>query len=97
MQKQYFRWILIILMLFTTLLLFMNLYFENRDYKKVSQEKIILKAENHSVYLKRGEEIISSYDIVLENLPISDRKALQSGIEFNSLAQAKKVVEDYDG
>ncbi len=43
------------------------------------------------------EKLHSSYDVPIMFLPKNDREALQKGIEFNSLDEIVKFVEDYVG
>jgi len=43
------------------------------------------------------ERLQSSYDVPIMFLPKSDRESLKKGIEFNSLDEIIKFVEDYVG
>lgn len=57
-----------------------------------------LKSSEGIIGLYFGEEIVEEYDnVVLDNLPLGDRVSLERGIEFYSIEDAKRALEDFDG
>ena len=63
---------------------------ETKKYRLQSAEGIV------SIYL--GDELVEQYDdIIFENLPFADKVSLQNGIEFDSLEDAERALEDFDG
>ena len=64
----------------------------------MQDEPYTLKSYKNTVALYKGDEILEVYNgIVLNNLPISDRDALNKGIEFENRTDAELSVENYDG
>ena len=75
---------------------------QKEDSAKNPVQTYVLREDNGKValFIKNadGTEILhSSYDVPIMFLPKSDREALQKGIEFNSLDEIVKFVEDYVG
>lgn len=67
-------------------------------FGRMENEPFTLKAYNNTVALYKGEEILEVYDgIVLNNLPVTDRDALNKGINFENRTEAETSVENYDG
>lgn len=67
-------------------------------FDRMKNEPYTLKSYNNTVALYKGEEILEVYDgIVLNNLPITDRDALNKGIDFENRTEAETSVENYDG
>lgn len=72
------------------------------EIEKVSKEKYIVRANENKVslfirYSNGDEQIHSEYEIPVNLLPKSDRERLEKGIEFDSIAEIIKFVEDYMG
>jgi len=64
---------------------------ENKDYW-------ILQSYGNSVALINGENVVEVYSsIVLDTLPIEDKKMLDNGISFLTKEEAIMAIEDYDG
>ncbi len=62
------------------------------------QEDYKMTIEDNQVVLYRGDRFITVYSgIVPQNLPTQDRKALKSGIYFESRSEADRAAEDFDG
>lgn len=75
---------------------------QKEDSVKSSVQSYVLKEDNGKValFIKNTdgtENLHSSYDVPIMFLPKNDREALQKGIEFNSLDEIVKFVEDYVG
>lgn len=75
---------------------------QNEDSVKNSVQTYILREDKGKValFIKNTdgtENLHSSYDVPIMFLPKNDREALQKGIEFNSLDEIVKFVEDYVG
>lgn len=75
---------------------------QKEDSVKNSVQTYILREDNGKValFIKNTdgtENLHSSYDVPIMFLPKNDREALQKGIEFNSLDEIVKFVEDYVG
>ncbi len=75
---------------------------QKEDSVKSSVQTYILREDNGKVALfikttDGTENLHSSYDVPIMFLPKNDREALQKGIEFNSLDEIVKFVEDYVG
>lgn len=75
---------------------------QKEDSVKNSVQSYILREDNGKValFIKNidgTENLHSSYDVPIMFLPKNDREALQKGIEFNSLDEIVKFVEDYVG
>lgn len=67
-------------------------------FDRMENEPYTLKAYNNTVALFKGEEILEVFDgIVLNTLPITDRDALNKGIDFENRNEAEMSVENYDG
>lgn len=74
----------------------------NKDPEKNSVQNYVLREDGGKValFIKNTdgtENLHSSYDVPIMFLPKNDREALQKGIEFNSLDEIVKFVEDYVG
>lgn len=70
--------------------------------EKITKEKYILRSNENKVslfirYSNGDEQIHSEYEIPVNLLPKSDREKLEKGIEFDSIADIIKFVEDYMG
>lgn len=64
----------------------------------VGESIYVLRESDNTVTLYCDDTVVESYnDIAVETLPVSDRKRLQSGIEFKTADEARRAVEDYDG
>ena len=66
------------------------------------KEKYILRENENKVslfirYSNGDEHIHSEYEIAVNLLPKSDRERLKEGIEFNSVDDVIKFIEDYMG
>ena len=75
---------------------------QKEDPVKNSVQTYVLREDNGKVALfikstDGTEKLHSSYDVPIMFLPKNDRDALQKGIEFNSLDEIVKFVEDYVG
>ncbi len=75
---------------------------QTEDPAKNSVQSYILREDKGKValFIKNAdgtEKLHSSYDVPIMFLPKNDREALQKGIEFNSLDEIVKFVEDYVG
>ena len=90
---------LLILIISVALIVLLWISLISTNHKKnPAQEIYRLQCKNDTVMLYLGDDIIAVYDnIITDNLPVSDRQALQSGIEFKSLEDAQRAIEDYDG
>ncbi len=69
---------------------------------EVSKEAYILRENENKIslfirYSNGDEQIHSEYDVPVNLLPKSDREKLQKGIEFDSIADIIKFIEDYMG
>jgi len=67
-----------------------------------AQKTYILRESNGKIalFIKNSddkEELHSSYDVPIIFLPKSDRDMLKKGIEFSSLDEIMKFIEDYIG
>ena len=65
-------------------------------------EMFVLREENGKIaLLKRStdgkERLLSSYDVPIAFLPKSDREKLREGLEFKSMDEIIKFIEDYIG
>ncbi len=75
---------------------------KKEDSEKNSVQNYVLREDGGKValFIKNTdgtEKLHSSYDVPIMFLPKNDREALQKGIEFNSLDEIVKFVEDYVG
>lgn len=75
---------------------------QEQNAVKSSAQSYILREDEGKValFIKNTdgtEKLHSSYDVPIMFLPKNDREALQKGIEFNSLDEIVKFVEDYVG
>ncbi len=75
---------------------------QKEDSVKNSVQNYVLREDGGKValFIKNTdgtEKLHSSYDVPIMFLPKNDREALQKGIEFNSLDEIVKFVEDYVG
>lgn len=75
---------------------------QKEDSVKNPVQTYVLREDNGKValFIKSAdgtEKLHSSYDVPIMFLPKNDREALQKGIEFNSLDEIVKFVEDYVG
>ncbi len=60
-------------------------------------QPLVLKINNGSVVLYKGERIIEVYeDININNLTDYDRKLLREGIIINNDKELLSILEDYD-
>ncbi len=58
----------------------------------------ILKSYGNNVALYSGDEIVEVYgSVLLDTLPESDKKMLDTGISFPTKEEAVSAIEDYDG
>ncbi|MBE7034220.1 MAG: hypothetical protein E7406_08355 [Ruminococcaceae bacterium] len=69
---------------------------------KSIKETFVLKEENGKIALYKkdssgNEKLHSSYDVPIVFLPKDDREMLRKGIEFESLDEIVKFIEDYIG
>lgn len=69
---------------------------------EISKEKYILRSNENKVslfirYSNGDEQIHSEYEIPVNLLPKSDREKLEKGIEFDSIADIIRFIEDYMG
>ncbi len=61
-------------------------------------EGYLLKAYGNAVALYENGELVEVYrDVVLSNLPLTDRTLLNEGIQADSMEQINQLLEDYDG
>ncbi len=68
------------------------------EKRKAESDLYYMKAKENTVALYKDDVLIKTYDgIVLDTLPIEDREKLKTGIEFESLEEADRSAEDYDG
>lgn len=75
---------------------------QKEDTVKNPVQTYVLREDNGKValFIKNAdgtEKLHSSYDVPIMFLPKNDREALKKGIEFNSLDEIVKFVEDYVG
>ncbi len=69
---------------------------------KISKEAYILRENENKIslfiqYSNGDEQIHSEYDIAVNLLPQSDRERLREGIEFDSVDDVIRFIEDYMG
>ncbi len=69
---------------------------------KSIKETFVLREENGKIALYKkdasgNEKLHSSYDVPIIFLPKEDREMLSKGIEFKSLDEIVKFIEDYIG
>ena len=74
----------------------------SRKTVKKSKEAYILRENENKIslvirYSNGDEQIHSEYDVPVNLLPKSDREKLQKGIEFDSVTDIIKFIEDYMG
>lgn len=61
-------------------------------------ESYVLKSVNNVVGLYKNEQLIKVYEnISVNNLPLTDKDNLLSGIKLNSLDDVTAIIEDLDG
>ena len=80
-------------------------YSDNNSFSKLAEkfkESYILRENENKVslfirYSNGDEQIHSEYEIAVNLLPKSDREQLQEGIEFDSVNDVMKFIEDYMG
>ena len=80
-------------------------YSDNNSLSKLAEkfkESYILRENENKVslfirYSNGDEQIHSEYEIAVNLLPKSDREQLQEGIEFDSVNDVMKFIEDYMG
>ena len=66
--------------------------------KKQNPTPWILHSYGNNVALYNGDDIIEVYGaIMLDTLPLEDRKQLDNGISFPTRKEAVDAIEDYDG
>lgn len=90
------RLLMIIIMASVTLIFIIMLIiprFEKEDTKKYR-----LQSADGIIGIYLGDEMVAQYEeIVTDNLPFGDRAALERGIEFDSIEDAERALEDFDG
>ncbi len=65
---------------------------------KTGESLYVLRSQEDTVNLYRDGKLIECYDgISIKTLPSLDRNRLKNGIEFESIDEARRAVEDYDG
>ncbi len=86
---------LIICLSFIALFMF---FFKTPKNTKTEKSNIYtLKSYRNCVALYENQEIVEIYnEIVLNNLPPTDRQILEKGINFNSKTDVQSALEDYD-
>lgn len=63
-----------------------------------SASALILKYSQGLVNLYKGETVIDTfYEVNIDNLPPSDKQSLLDGITINSIEDAYRLIEDFDG
>lgn len=88
--------LLIIIMASVTILFAIMLIIPR--FKGKETLKYRLQSSDGIIAIYFGDELIEKYDeIILSNLPFSDRTSLEHGLEFNTLEEAQKALEDFDG
>ncbi len=66
--------------------------------KTAEPEAWVLHSYGNNVALYNGDRIIEVYgSIVLDTLPIDDKRQLDNGIAFPTREEAVSAIEDYDG
>lgn len=61
-------------------------------------ETWVLHSYGNNVALYNGDKIVEVYgSIVLNNLPLDDKRQLDNGIAFPTREEAVSAIEDYDG
>ena len=88
--------ILIILALFL-LMLFITVSYASEANDQIKDDWVIQSFDNTVMLLNNGEIIQVFGDIAVENLPIEDKKHLETGISFLTKDEALLALEDYDG
>lgn len=89
---------LIIYSVFALLFIFILGAFFIKPKEKIRDRSIYtLKSYRNCVALYENQELIEVYDeIVLNSLPVTDRKNLNKGINFDNKSQVHIALEDYD-
>ena len=86
--------IAITLMLLMTVI---NVLFFRTNTEETSAAIYTLKSYRNCLALYENEEILEIYnDVVLYNLPPTDREVLSKGITFNSKEEAQIALQDFD-
>jgi hypothetical protein len=66
--------------------------------KSKDPEVWVLHSYGNNVALYNGDKIVEVYGgIVLDTLPLDDKRQLDNGIAFPTREEAVSAVEDYDG
>ncbi len=93
-----YRFLLLSLVLMTVPAVFLLILTGLKFTAESNTKNYILRSYKNTVALYENDKLIEVYsDVVLNNLPESDRYALNSGIEFGNIKDAKLAIEDYDG
>ena len=68
------------------------------DDKTKNPEAWVLHSYGNNVALYNGDKIVEVYgSIVLDTLPLDDKRQLDNGIAFPTREEAVNAIEDYDG
>ena len=66
--------------------------------KTENPESWVLHSYGNNVALYNGDKIVEVYgSIVLDTLPLDDKRQLDNGIAFPTREEAVNAIEDYDG
>jgi len=66
--------------------------------KSEEPESWVLHSYGNNVALYNGDRIVEVYgSIVLDTLPLDDKRQLDNGIAFPTREEAVSAIEDYDG
>ena len=72
--------------------------FTLRNSKKDTDDAALkLKAYRNTVALYSENDIVRTYDVVLDTLPESDIRDFEKGIDVLSVGEAEEFMENYDG
>ena len=88
---------ILVITVILTLLIMIACYASIIINNKHSKENLVLKTNNGTVTLYKGDRIIEIYeDINVNNLTDYDRKLLKKGIIINNDSELLAILEDYD-
>lgn len=71
---------------------------QNANQNKADYHKYVLKSYRNTVALYDGDFLVETYDnIVLDTLPVGDRKTFGEGITVSDKKEALSIIENFDG
>jgi len=85
-----------LVLLFTAVSLLLLLVFFYAMERKTGN--FLLKTGENGLVLYQNDKIIMEYEgVTVNDLPLRDIKELQKGIRVESIEEAERTVENYDG